>query len=146
LGSWGESVDGFRSGQKEILKIMAKKPYLIEISGDLFDISSRLKEIDERYFPVYNKKCGRFEIHSAETGDSMCCVLPFDRLDARTLEYVRKTRVENVERLIGEIEKNNGQIVEMKEAEIKDEMRKKTVDLVKYLERGGKDVPEYGEI
>jgi ribosomal protein S1 len=122
------------------------KPYLIEISGDLFDIASRLKEIDERYFPVYNKKYGRFEIHCAEDGRSLACVLPFDRLDGRTIEYVRETRVENVERLFGEIEKNNEKITNSREAVIEDEMKKKTADLVKHLERGGKDVPEYGEI
>jgi hypothetical protein len=123
-----------------------KKPYLIRIRGDLFDVASRLKEIDGRYFPVYNKKYGRFEIHCAEDGHSVACILPFDRLDGRTIEYVRETRVENIGKLVGEIEKNNERIADSKEAKIKDEMGKKIADIVRHLERGGKDVPEYGDI
>lgn len=44
--------------------------------------------------------------------------LPFDRLDVRTLEYAKKTRIENIENMIKEIEANNEKIQKQKEREI----------------------------
>lgn len=44
--------------------------------------------------------------------------LPFDRLDVRTLEYAQKTRIENIENMIREIEANNEKIQKQKEREI----------------------------
>jgi hypothetical protein len=123
-----------------------ERAYLIRIKDDLFDIASRLKEIDGRYFLVYNKKYGRFEVHAEGMRDSLSCVLPFDRPDARTIRYVRETRAEYAAKLAAEIEKNNEKIVSSKEKKLEDEMKGKAASLVGYLEKGGTEVPEYGEI
>lgn len=44
--------------------------------------------------------------------------LPFDKLDCRTLEYARKTRIENIEKMLREIEANNEKIQKEKEREM----------------------------
>lgn len=76
--------------------------------GDLFNISARLKEIDKGYFVVYSYKKKRFEVHNRlQRGGSFCLAVPYDRLDARTVELVRKTRAERTEQLLAEAEKHN---------------------------------------
>ncbi len=84
---------------------------LFEISQDLFSIASRIKEIDSAYTIFYNKKLCRYEVHNEkQRGNTLCFVVPFDDLDARTLEMVYATRVQNAEKLLQEIEQHNEKI------------------------------------
>ncbi len=80
---------------------------LIEINGDVCDICRRIKEVDENYYIVYNCKLNRFELHDRSIKDSFACVLPFDQLDQRSIEHARRTRVENLQKLIKELEESN---------------------------------------
>lgn len=80
---------------------------LERITHDLFDIAKRLKGIDRRYKLFFNRKKNRYEIYA---NGAMQMALPFERLDARTLNYARKTRLENLEKIIAEIEKENARI------------------------------------
>lgn len=82
--------------------------YLTPIKEDLFDVAKRLRQIDVNYRLYFNKLLGRFEVHNhAQRGNSLAVVVPYDKLDARTITLVRKTRVENAERLLAEMEKAN---------------------------------------
>lgn len=79
-----------------------------EVTGDLFGVADRLKEIDKDYFIFFSYRRHRFEVHNrAQKGSTLCLVLPFDRLDERTVRLVRKTRVENAARLLEETEREN---------------------------------------
>lgn len=79
---------------------------MIRITDDVFDIASRLREIDERYVVFYNPRKKRYELHLEEYGrTSFTLVLPF--LDARAVEHCRKTRVERQRQLAEEIEREN---------------------------------------
>ena len=77
---------------------------LIKIENDLFDIAGRLREVDERYELFFNAKEKRFEVR---TGGVLQVAVPFDRLDARTVGHVRKTRIENSVALLDEIDRAN---------------------------------------
>lgn len=88
---------------------------LKRIYDDLFHISKRLKSIDKTYVLYFNRKLKRFEIYAR---GAMQMALPFDKLDTRTLEYARKTRIENIENMIREIEANNEKIQKEKEEKI----------------------------
>ena len=48
----------------------------------------------------------------------MQIALPFDRLDERSVEYVRKTRVENLDALTKEIELDNAKIEKRRQDEL----------------------------
>lgn len=81
---------------------------LIDIENDVFDITRRLQEIDKSYRVKYNLSSKRFEVHSTEQAKgSYCFSSPFDQLDERILDYAQKTRFENFEKIISEIEKDN---------------------------------------
>ena len=81
--------------------------WLREIKEDLFDIAHRLKEIDSRYRLYRNLKSNRFEIHA---NGALQVATPFDRLDVRTLDLVRSTRLENAGKLIEEMDKANAKL------------------------------------
>ncbi len=96
---------------------------LFEIENDLFDICSRIKEIDENYKIMRNKIASRFEIHSKK---GLEIVLPFDKLDCRTLERVAETRLENIEKLLLRFECENA----VAERNIKNQMVEKSIEKI----------------
>ncbi len=80
----------------------------IPVLHDVFDISGRIREIDDTYFILYNKLKNKFEVHSsAQKGDSFCVELPFSFLDARTLVYLRRYRGQRAQEIFLEMEKDN---------------------------------------
>ena len=87
------------------------------VLGDLYSISSKIKEIDEGYFLFYRYKTGKYEVHNArQRGSSLSLVCPYPVLDDRLLRLVRKTRVERCEELFREMEKEN-ELIEKKQFE-----------------------------
>lgn len=74
------------------------------IDGDLFDISSRIKEIDEDYFLLRDRKSGKVEVHcSGQKGSTYCLTVPYKELDDRTIDFVRSTRRERLDSLLLEL-------------------------------------------
>lgn len=81
---------------------------LIKIEGDAYFICERLKEIDSSYEVYYNLATRSFEVHSNEQiKNSYCFKVPFNVLDERTIVYAKRTRIENRDKIIAEIEKEN---------------------------------------
>lgn len=96
---------------------------LIEIEDDIFDICKRLKEIDATYYIVFNKKTRKFELHSSSNKkNSLCLILPFEKLDCRTVNYALVSRVENCSSIFQKIEENNEEIDRLVNREIKNEL------------------------
>lgn len=82
---------------------------LQRIEEDLFDIAHRLREVDARYELYRNRKLNRFEIHAC---GALQIAVPFDRLDARTVELARKTRVERARNILEDMERHNAKLKE----------------------------------
>jgi len=81
---------------------------LIQIYNDVYDISSRVKEIDVDYYIVFNTVKQRFEVHNLGQGkNTLAAVIPYQTLDARTILYLQITRRERAKELIKEIEASN---------------------------------------
>lgn len=85
---------------------------LVKVRDDLFHIARRIKQIDSQYELYFNRKLWRFEVYAK---GAMQVALPFDRLDARSVDFVRETRIENLSRIMDEIEKNNAVLDALKE-------------------------------
>lgn len=82
--------------------------YLVKIEGDPYFISERLKEVDVSYVIYYNLISKNYEVHSNEqVKNSYCFRVPFDVLDERTVLHAKRTRSENRDKIIAEIEKDN---------------------------------------
>ena len=80
----------------------------IKVFSDNFFITSRLKEIDRSYFILYDTNSQKFEVHSSgQFGNSYCLTLPFDVLDERAVDHVLKTRVQNKDEILKELDRQN---------------------------------------
>ncbi len=80
----------------------------IKITHDVYEISKRIKNIDRDYYIVYDTLTGDFEVHNSSQLDStFCTLIPYDFLDERTLTHVLKTKSENIERILEEIDNFN---------------------------------------
>lgn len=84
----------------------------IEIKDDLFDICKRIRQIDAKYFILFNLKTKKYEVHYRRAKNTYELTLPFANLDARAVEYVQKTRIEHSRQIYAEIEKQNQKMIE----------------------------------
>ena len=91
------------------------------IQSDTYFICERLKEIDSSYFILFNFENNKFEIHSSmQRGSTYCLTIPYEVLDERTVDLVKKTRANNVDKLIEEIDQENERIQKQREKEAVD--------------------------
>lgn len=114
---------------------------LTEIRNDVFDIAERLKEIDPSYRVFYSGNKGRFELHGGRE-QGLIMTLPFDRLDVRTVEHVRRTRIERLRQELAEMEEQNRRAEEsaMREAKAAaNDMLRESADRVYYDGKRRKD-------
>ena len=89
-------------------RLTLKCPWLRLIEHDLYGIAERIQDIEDGYFIVFDSRSGRYEVHSAyNKGSTYCFSVPYDALDARTLDYCHRTRIANTDRILAEIEKTN---------------------------------------
>lgn len=81
---------------------------LILLKADPYYISSRIKEVDEGYFLVYNTQKSTYELHNKnQQFNTYALTIPFSELDERTIFLARKTRRENIYKLIAEMDEEN---------------------------------------
>ena len=77
------------------------------IKSDVFDIVKRIKSINSKYFVLFNKTRNKFEVHYKRNKNTYELTIPYDVLDARAVDFVQKTRIQNQKKLLEEIEKSN---------------------------------------
>ena len=79
------------------------------ITDDLFDIAARLKSVKDSYALYYNVEKKRYEVHDG-VKNTLEFVVPFDELDARTVEYALYTKVERAKDVLADMERHNAQL------------------------------------
>ena len=90
-----------------------------EIESDCLEIIRRIQQMDSDYFVKYNIDDHAFELHNrAQFGGTYCLTFPFDALDERCVDYVRKTRVQNSDALFDEMERENELLKKRQEKEV----------------------------
>ena len=77
------------------------------IKNDIFNIAKRLKSIDKKYFIVFNSDRNKYEVHYSRAKNTYELTIPYDTLDARTINFVLKTRIQNKQKIFEEIENSN---------------------------------------
>lgn len=118
----------------------------IRIENDLFGIADRLKNIDSDYAVFYDKKKCKFELHNMRLRPTLQVVLPYPRLDKRALDYALKTQVKVVLNEILNIDAHNQMIADKCETSKIDEVTRKLISAIKYVERGGDELPDYSRL
>lgn len=122
--------------QETIDCVTLNKPWYKHISHDLYDIAGRIREIDDGYFILFNRKSGKYEVHHVDSYPrTYQFLVPFPELDARTLEHCKRTLVQNSERLLAEMDKRNQKIEETKMKNANNEIESIGVELATDLRR-----------
>jgi hypothetical protein len=107
----------------------------IELKTNVFNIPERLRDIDDGYFVMFDTTRQKYEVHNKyNRGGSYCLTVPHDELDARTIDLVQQTRLENAKKIIEEFEKQ--------EAYLHESNRKQWND---YIETSAKELFKYGQ-
>ena len=91
---------------------------LTEIKNDLYEVADRIKEVGD-YKLYYNRKKGRYEIHSPF---GLELTLGSKTPNGEVVVRLRKTRMEKIDDLLKEIERENA----LAEKAAKDKIIKKT--------------------
>jgi len=91
------------------------------ITKDLYDIAQRVREIDKGYYPVYNKRFKRFEIHREGTPS---LILTAEKLDARIIERLMRQRYKSVFDIAREVEEHNERSDHKKSKELEREVER----------------------
>lgn len=98
---------------------------LFEVRNDLFDVSARIKSIDENYKIYFNGDTRRYELHHTKKKPTYQLTFPFARLDKRALDYTVKTAIKNRELILKEIEEQNAKAEREKQRKLFEKIMEK---------------------
>lgn len=111
----------------------------LPVTSHTLDIPVRLKEVNRDFFVMFNTKLQKYEIHCASQPEStLACVLPFDALDNRAVQYARQYSRERTENLAREIEEYNERLEKKQQADMLDEAGYKCREAFNYLRNNSK--------
>lgn len=83
---------------------------------------------------MFNTGTQKFEIHDASLPYStLSCILPFEELDYRAIQYVREFWDANVNQMAKEIEEYNARLDAQEQAAVLDKANYKAREALKYL-------------
>ena len=82
----------------------------VKIESDVFDITKRIKDIDEGYYIVFDTNKEVYELHCKNQFNSFCLTVPYDVLDDRLLDFINYTDIRNIDNIINDIDINNNEI------------------------------------
>ena len=114
-----------QSKLNEIHDRLRGKPFLFALENSTHDIPKRLEEIDSDLFICFNKITQRFEVHSlANRGTTFCFSVPYDELDARTIEVFRRSNLKtrSIKEIIWDMDRENEQRERRNEARRRSEI------------------------
>lgn len=78
--------------------------WLIPITNDLFHIAEALTQIDSRYRIYFNKRSGKYQLHTDSKRDNYLLTFPFARLDARCIEHTHKSKRERAKAILAQLD------------------------------------------
>ena len=79
----------------------------IKIENDVFDIVKRIKELDDGYYILFDTMKKQFEVHNKNQKTSYCLTVPYGELDKRLVDLLKYSSIENIDKIVNEIDKNN---------------------------------------
>ncbi len=116
------------------------------ISTNCYNIPERVRELDDDYRLYYNVRRNVIELHNLRHIPTFQLVLPYSQLDTRTIEYIRRTRVDKIINEIKEIDEYNNNLENKLINQTLDEIHEKTKSVKNYMNRGGSQIPSYSEL
>ncbi len=106
------------------------------IRNNVYDIPHRLKAIDDGYFVLFDLEKEKYEVHSTKNkGDTFCLLIPYSELDARTIDLVNETRIENIQKIRKKIKEDKERLVKERKDKALDTLGEITKDVYDFGQR-----------
>ena len=105
------------------------------IENDLFNIANRLKLIDKNYLLVRNKLKKRFELWYNSCVPRQELVFKTNRIDKRMIDFVNETRIQNIDKIIKEIDEKNEKLRQKEINNAKNDCLDRMREVIKYVDR-----------
>lgn len=93
----------------------------IKIENDVFEITKRIREIDEGYYIVFDTDKGEYELHNSMQPFSYCLTVPYADLDSRLIDLILYTNISNIDNIIKDIDNNNAEIENKSKKQVKEQ-------------------------
>lgn len=78
------------------------------VTCNVFSIPERLKELDHRFFVMFNHKTQKFEVHvTGQQGTTLGLELPYPDLDYRAITYTRDRMTDRFDEMAKEVDRHN---------------------------------------
>ena len=78
------------------------------VTRNVFSIPERLKELDPRFFVMFNHKRQKYEVHvTGQQGTTLGLELPFPDLDYRAITYTRERMSDRLDELVKDMDRHN---------------------------------------
>jgi len=107
---------------------------MIRVTRDLFGIADRLKRVNKQYEVYYNNQKREFEIRVGQNVE-----FTFGTLDCRVIEKAYKTRIENLDNIMREIDRGN-KLAEGKTQTHIEKLKADLAEVLRFANRTGQDV------
>ena len=101
----------------------------IKINNDVFEITKRIKDIDDGYYVVFDTRKNHYELHNKNQPYTYCLTYPYDNLDSRMIDMILYTNIDNIDNIVNEIDKNNANI----ENSVNNSIKNKTEYMVREI-------------
>lgn len=117
-----------RERERKIHDTLSRRKRMKLVKHDTCDISNRIKQIEDGYFILQDCVNGKYEVHSTyNIGNTYCFAVPYNVLDARTLDYCRETRAES--NVLLRIKQNNEKIEQSLKRANKGDLKDRSLEL-----------------
>lgn len=113
----------------------------ILITNDVFDIVSRVQQIDAKYRIYYNCVSKQYELYA----DSMV-QLVIKSLDCRLIDKILETRIANAIEVVNKIQQHNDELERKKEKKVSELTQYKLQNAIKFLNKNIGDLPAFENI
>ncbi len=125
-------------GREYFSPLIFMKDYLIKFDG-IFDLYNRFKKIDKNYELFYNRKTNRFELYSGVMRKNL--ELIFGELNSsKCLIKTQQSRMQNIERVIKEIELYNERLQQKTIDNLRDKTMLVAEEAINYADKTSKDI------
>ena len=110
----------------------------IKIESDVFEITKRIKEIDDGYFVMFDTKNNRYELHNLYQDNTYCLTYPYADLDSRLIEMILYSNITNIDNIINDIDNNNKEIERNTENQIKNQTEYQVREICNFASNSSK--------
>ena len=112
----------------------------VRIEDDVFDITKRIKDIDEGYYVLYNQNNCKYEIHNFNQKNTYCLTLPYRVLDSRCLDMLLYSSISNIDNIVADIDNNNHKIETENYEKIRNDSDYKLREIFNYANCSSKNI------